>query len=218
MHWYGFFISIGIFFVYFINILYFKYKKIFIDLNDLLLYIYPSAFLGGKLIYFFFDFDGFFTINFGFDLLYGGFSLLGASFFALTGLLYYVKKNNIYNVLNPFLPISLLLLHSLGRVGCYCAQCCGGILYNIDLHAITIFFYLIATILGLFLYRFSCLISFLAGIYYYVIVIFLERFLFDPYRYDVIIINKFFTKYQLFSICYLVICFLFLFVFYKKVK
>jgi hypothetical protein len=112
----------------------------------------------------------------------------------------------------------LLFLHSIGRVGCYFADCCGGIFYTFNLHFVAIFFYFFAALLGFFLKQLRYLVSFYTGLLYYVVIIFLERFVFDIYRFDAIFINNFFTKYQIVAMIYLFLCFLSLFVFYKKTK
>lgn len=218
MHWYGFFIFLGIILVYVLNILYLQYKKISIDIAELAIYLYLGAFLGGKIIYIFFDNGNLFNIDLSLDLFYGGFSLLGASFFALNSLLYYLKKNKLASTLDSFLPISLLFLHSFGRIGCYFANCCGGNFYNFNLHFIAIFFYCFAAVLGLFFKHLRYLISFCSGLQYYILSVFLERFIFDCYRFDVVLVNNFFTKYQIFALFYVFFSFFSLFVFLKKTR
>jgi prolipoprotein diacylglyceryltransferase len=216
MHWYGFFILVGILLVYVLNVLYVQYKKISIDISELAIYIYFAAFLGGKIIYILFDCGSILNLNVSLDLFYGGFSLLGASFFALNSLLYYVKKNKVLSLLDSFLPISLLFLHSFGRIGCYFADCCGGIFYSLNLHFVAILFYFIAAVLGLFLNHFRCLLSFCGGVQYYILFIFLERFIFDSYRFDAVFVNSFFTKYQIFALWYLFLSFFSISFFKKK--
>jgi hypothetical protein len=216
MEWYGFFIVVGIFLVYAMNIFYLKYKNISMDINELAIYIYCGAFFGGKLTYILCDHQNFLDFDFSLNILCGGFSLLGASFFALISLLYYVKKNNISFSLSSFLPISLLFLHCFGRVGCFFAHCCGGSFYTVNLYFISIGFYFITASLGLCLYFLDYLVSFSNGLYYYIFIIFLERFLFDIYRYDAIIVNNFFTKYQMYSLYYLIMSFLLIYLVLKR--
>lgn len=221
MEYYGISIFIGILFVYYINQFYFKCKNIVIDINDLVIAIYLGAFLGGKLLYILCDLSFLSDYSFSFfslDLLCGGFSLLGASFFAILSLLYYINKNILQKKVTAFLPISLLFLHSFGRLGCFVADCCGGVFYTLNLHMVSIFFYFLLSLLGLLLYFFNFLYSFYAGLYYYSLVIFLERFLFDIYRYDCIMLNVFFSKYQLFSILYLLLSLFCIFIFKKNTK
>lgn len=215
MEWYGICISIGIILVYFFNVLDLKFKNILIDINQLLIIVYCSAFLGGKLVYLLFDSNFMFSNSSLLDLLLGGFSLLGASFFGLFGLLYLVNKNTLGLILSSFLPVSLLLLHVFGRLGCFFSDCCGGNFYTFNLHFVSIFFYFFSFIIGYFLYFFHYLKSFYNGLYYYGVIIFLERFLFDIYRYDSIMVNIFFTKYQLLSLLYLFLSFIVIYIFYK---
>ena len=217
--WYGLSIFIGIIFAYVINFLYFRHKNSHIDLNSLVIPIYLGAFIGGKFTYIFFDASYLFAIDkfyLSIDLLCGGFSLLGASLCGEISLLYYINKKKINNTLNAFLPISLLCLHGFGRIGCFLSDCCGGIFYNYNLHYISILFYFIAAACGLILFFLNYLSNFYIGLCYYSFIIFLERFLFDIYRYDGIFLNNGFTKYQLFSLLYLLISFLFIFCFFKK--
>jgi phosphatidylglycerol:prolipoprotein diacylglycerol transferase len=214
---YGFFIFLGIIFVYSLNDLYFK-KFIFvnnIDLNNILIYIYISAFLGGKIIYILLD-NLFIYEIFSFDCLFGGFSLLGASFFGLIGLTYYINKKNLENSLTSFLPITLLFLHSFGRIGCYFSGCCDGLFKGVSLHFIVILFFLFLGFIGLLLNYYNKILSFYSGLYYYIFVVFLERFLFDYFRFDYILFNLFFTKYQIVSIFYLLLSVFVIFIFSKK--
>ncbi len=216
MEWYGFFIFLGIFIVYCINFLYFKMRNIEIDIDSLLLVLYLSSFFGGKLIYLLFDSSFIFSFNDFIYLFFGGFSLLGASFFALSCLLFFINKKKLHNRLNSLFPISLLLLHCFGRIGCYLANCCGGSIFGYTLHLVSVFFYFVFAFIGILLFYFSILKNFFYGLIYYILIVFFERFIFDRYRYDCIIINDYFTKYQFFALCYLIISIFLIIIFYRK--
>ncbi len=195
-----------------------KKKNIIIKkdiLYDIIVYIYTGAFFGGKLLYLFCDSS---TISelFSLSFLYGGFSLLGASFFGCQALLWFMYKNRTKSIFDAFLPISLILLHAFGRIGCLMSECCGGLVYGVSLHYVSIALYFLAACLGFFCYYQHKIISFYAGIYYYAFVIFFERFFFDCYRYDVILLSFVVTKYQLISLLYICMMVFFIYLFNKK--
>ncbi len=141
-------------------------------------------------------------------LLQGGFSLLGASLGGVSGLSYYLSSHKSFPNLIGYIPISVLLVHSFGRLGCFLSGCCDGSLGGYSLYPIVIAFYFIFFIIGLALYKKKYITTLKSGLYYYIFAIFWERFLFDPCRFDSVKTAYFLTYYQYVGIIYLVAAFL----------
>ena len=141
-------------------------------------------------------------------LLQGGFSLLGASLGGVIGLSYYLSSKKSITKVVGYVPISVLLVHSFGRLGCFFSGCCNGILGRYSLYPIVIAFYFIFFIIGLALYKKKYITTLQQGLYYYIFAIFSERFLFDPCRFDSVKTTYFLTYYQYLGIIYLVLTFL----------
>lgn len=141
-------------------------------------------------------------------MLQGGFSLLGASLGGITGLSYYLSSKKYIVNIAGCIPISVLLIHSFGRLGCFLSKCCDGSLGGYSLYPIVIAFYFIFFIIGLAFYKKKYITTLKSGLYYYIFAIFLERFLFDPCRFDSVKTAYFLTYYQYVGIIYLIAAFL----------
>lgn len=155
--------------------------------------------MGGKILYL--CETHFFISNA--TMLQGGFSLLGASLGGITGLSYYLSSKKYIENIAGCIPISVLLIHSFGRLGCFWSECCNGTLGRYSLYPIVITFYFIFFSGGVALYTKKYIITLKSGLYYYAATIFLERFLFDPWRFDSIKTAYFLTDYQYVAIAYL---------------
>jgi phosphatidylglycerol:prolipoprotein diacylglycerol transferase len=202
---YGFFILLGIIFSYIFTFHSFfsKYINIYINKEvffDFFIYIYISAFIGGKLLFIIFDSD----FNFDENIFLGGFSVLGSSIFGSMGaLIYYFKEKN-YKIRKSFffIPLLILIIHSFGRIGCFFSGCCSGNIYlfkNIPIQIISSIWYLIAFIVAMFLYKKNKINSFFKSIYFYIFFIIFERILFDPFRDDKILVYKIFNKLNIYK-------------------
>ena len=181
--------------------------------SEIILTIYLSAIISGKILYIMLDFD--WNHENLIESIQAGFSVLGASFGGIVAYSYLYKKYcKIYNIQKALytLPVAFPILHIFGRIGCYFSGCCGGIIHilnhNIPLQIASSTWYLLCFLLGFF--AFSKLKNkkniFLSPITIYSIFVALERFIFDFFREDsVLIANTIMTKYQLISFFYLAI-------------
>jgi len=215
---YGFFILLGIIFSYIFTFHSFFSKYINKSINkdiflDFFIYIYIFAFIGGKLLFLIFD------SNFNFEdissVIFSGFSVVGASVCGSLGALIYYLKTKDQNARISFclIPLLILIIHSFGRIGCFFTGCCSGnieFFKNIPLQIFSSFWYLIAFIIGIFLYKKDKFISFYKSIYFYIFFVVFERILFDPFRDDKVLVYKIYNqiciyKYQLFGFFTLII-------------
>ena len=95
--------------------------------NNLFLFIFVAAFVGGKLFLFFEDPSGY--ARNPMKLLGGrGFVFYGSFLLAIPTMLWFFRKHklNAYRMLD-IMAITTCLVHMFGRVGCFMAGCCHGI-------------------------------------------------------------------------------------------
>lgn len=176
-----------------------------IDFFTLTFYLYSFSFFCGKLFFILFDY-GLFSLSIisPLDLIFYGFSLLGASLGGIIGFLLYCQQipYKATSALN-LIPVLILLINSFGRLGCFYAGCCQGSFFGLPLEIITSLFYLLSFISGFFLCETRNL-SVRKTLFYYAWIIFCERFLFDIYRLDATYTAYFLTTYQVIAIAYLI--------------
>lgn len=197
---YGTIITLGMIITFCICLLFDRQKKE--NLEDLSIFIYCCAFIGGKLFYFIFDNTE--IIVFSLANILGGFSLLGASFFSIIGLKYFIKKNKLSHYSFVYLPICALILHAFGRIACLYAGCCSGHFYGMSVPVASASLYGVGFFIGLFLYKKNYIKYLDNAILYYGFFIFFDRLLFDVYRDDKIVIFRGITKYQILAIIYFI--------------
>lgn len=94
--------------------------------NSLFIYIVVSAYLGGK-VFFFFENPSFYVHNM--DRLFSGngFVFFGSFLFAIPTMLWFFKKNEIPALaMLDVMAIVTCIVHGIGRIGCFMAGCCHG--------------------------------------------------------------------------------------------
>jgi phosphatidylglycerol---prolipoprotein diacylglyceryl transferase len=180
---------------------------------EIIFTIYVAAVLSGKALYLALDFDWGNEILI--ESIQSGFSVLGALLGGMIAYIYLYRKNRTIGSIQRtlcVLPVALPILHMFGRIGCYFSDCCGG---NFNMFDLTIPMQIVASI-WYFLWFFIGLFIFLKlknkknmcplPILIYSIFVALERFIFDFFRDDsILIVNGIITKYQLISILYILV-------------
>lgn len=94
--------------------------------NSLFLFIFISAFIGGKMFLVFENPSNY--LNSPLKLFTGsGFVFYGSFLFAVPTMLWYFRKEklHVYKMLD-IMAIVTCLVHMFGRLGCFCAGCCHG--------------------------------------------------------------------------------------------
>ena len=94
--------------------------------NSLFIYIVASAYLGGK-VFFFFENPSFYIHNFSKLFSGNGFVFFGSLLFAIPTMLWFFKKNQIPTL--PMLDVMAIvtcIVHGFGRIGCFMSGCCHG--------------------------------------------------------------------------------------------
>ncbi|MCI0750529.1 MAG: prolipoprotein diacylglyceryl transferase [Flammeovirgaceae bacterium] len=93
--------------------------------NTLFLIIFISAFVGGK-VFFYFENPGAFSIRKFFSG--NGFVFYGSFLFAVPAMLWFFKKHKLdaYKMLDVMAVVTCIV-HMFGRIGCFMAGCCYGI-------------------------------------------------------------------------------------------
>jgi prolipoprotein diacylglyceryltransferase len=225
LHPYGMLIGIGILLAI-SNILFYSwYTKQETNSLSLLPVIYLSSILGGKLLFFLCDSDFFLGTSFSdFSSFWtqvgtfasesvGGFSILGASFGGIIALIIKTRedlsRNDLSRNQETIIPLSILLIHSTGRIGCFLTPCCQGVIFEIiPLQLLCSAGYFISFIFGMILLKKKIITTLNQSIIYYAMIVCLERFLLDPLRDDSIATIYFFSRYQLIALIYLIVIFL----------
>ncbi len=125
---YGFFIALGAV----LGLIYMAvqgkkcFNTSFDKSNSLFIYIVVSAYVGGK-VFFFFENPSLYIHNLGRLLSGNGFVFFGSLLFAIPTMLWFFRKNQI-----PILPmldvmaIVTCIVHGFGRIGCFMSGCCHG--------------------------------------------------------------------------------------------
>lgn len=209
---YGIFIFSGIILLYLILFIFPFTKKIFKNVSEekiinSFIALYISGFIGGRLFYLIFDEKYFNNINLlkeniiehfinFFNFTNGGFSVQGSALIGLISYIIIYKKYKKYKETCSIIPISVLFIHSFGRLGCYFNSCCNGLFFNLPIQIISFFWYLISFLFGIKLYKKK--ISPFNSILYYIFIVNIERVIFDPFRFDkeLIFIIKGFPIYK----------------------
>ena len=95
--------------------------------NTLFLFIFISAFVGGK-VFLFFEGPAHYLANPGKLLTGRGFVFYGSFLFAVPTMLWFFKRHklNAYKMLDV-MAITTCLVHMFGRIGCFLAGCCYGL-------------------------------------------------------------------------------------------
>lgn len=94
--------------------------------NSLFIYIVISAYVGGK-VFFFFENPSFYIHNFGKLFTGNGFVFFGSLLFAIPTMLWFFKRNKIPTL--PMLDVMAIvtcIVHGFGRIGCFMSGCCHG--------------------------------------------------------------------------------------------
>jgi phosphatidylglycerol---prolipoprotein diacylglyceryl transferase len=103
----------------------FEFSKI----NDLFIWIFVAAFVGGRFFYFF-EYPDYYFGNPSnmLELSGSGFVFYGSLLFAIPTMIVYfkVKKMPVYQMLD-IMAFVAIIVHSFGRMGCFMAGCCHGI-------------------------------------------------------------------------------------------
>lgn len=130
---YGFFIIVGVFFSFI-----FMYRNrdslsISVDkISELYLFCFATVFVGGKL--FFFLEKPSFYISQPSEILSNigqGFVFYGSFLVTIPTLIWWFKRNKInVNLGFDYLAISGSIVHGFGKIGCFLAGCCHGIVCN----------------------------------------------------------------------------------------
>ena len=125
---YGFFIALGAV----IGVIYMarqgkkNFGTSFDKSNSLFIYIVVSAYLGGK-VFFFFENPTFYIHNVAKLFTGNGFVFFGSLLFAIPTMLWFFKKNNIPTLpMLDVMPIVTCIVHGFGRIGCFMSGCCHG--------------------------------------------------------------------------------------------
>ena len=94
--------------------------------NSLFLFIFISAFVGGK-VFLFFEDPLYYLSNLKNILTGRGFVFYGSFLFAIPTMLWFFKKHKLptYSMLDV-MAITTCLVHMFGRIGCFLAGCCYG--------------------------------------------------------------------------------------------
>lgn len=207
---YGFFIAFGIMIVLSIDLFLAYRKNIICDLQKIFIFTYLGAFLFGKLFFlieFLLMYSGSMSALYSLEncisFMREGFCILGASFGGIIGMAYSMSNVSGESLCGVF-PISILLIHGFGRIGCYYAHCCDGSVGTVSLYIIVVAYYILLFSIGLFLYIFGKIQCFISGVRYYATVVFFERFLFDIFRDDVIFLYFPISYYHIASIFYII--------------
>jgi phosphatidylglycerol:prolipoprotein diacylglycerol transferase len=210
---YGICILIGIFFsflsIYFLNKNYENKAFCWDTFFKYFLWIYIGAFIGGKLFFYFFDesFD-FRSIK---EFIVYGFSIFGATVGGILATLILFKNDKNRQPFLKYIPGSVLLIHALGRIGCYFGGCCGGrslniFDYEIPFQCSVSFYFLVVFIIYLICIKYKNLRNYLFSLRFYLSAVSFERFLFDFWRDDSIYVpSVYMTKYQLISLIVFVV-------------
>ena len=136
VHSYGFMIALGILMAFLIALK--KSRKFGIDsdkLSNLFFWIIIVAFIGGKLFFYLEDPQRY--INDPASMLKltgGGFVFYGSLIFAVPAIVWWLRKQKV--PVRPFLDILAFVgpvVHSFGRVGCFLAGCCHGVVCDTNL-------------------------------------------------------------------------------------
>lgn len=94
--------------------------------NSLFIYIVISAYVGGK-VFFFFENPSFYIHNLAKLFSGNGFVFFGSLLFAIPTMVWFFKKNNIPTL--PMLDVMAIvtcIVHGFGRIGCFMSGCCHG--------------------------------------------------------------------------------------------
>jgi phosphatidylglycerol:prolipoprotein diacylglycerol transferase len=94
--------------------------------NSLFIYIVISAYVGGK-VFFFFENPSFYIHNLTKLFTGNGFVFFGSLLFAIPTMLWFFKKNSIPTL--PMLDVMAIvtcIVHGVGRIGCFMSGCCHG--------------------------------------------------------------------------------------------
>jgi phosphatidylglycerol---prolipoprotein diacylglyceryl transferase len=106
----------------------FEFSKI----NDLFIWIFVAAFVGGRFFYFFERPDYYFgNPSNMLELSGAGFVFYGSLLFAIPTMIIYfkAKKMPVYQMLD-IMAFVALIVHGFGRMGCFMAGCCHGVPTN----------------------------------------------------------------------------------------
>lgn len=214
IHPYGCCISLGIILCLIFNLFIINRKDLLSNLSNILFYVYCGAFFCGK-IFFIVELIGISLISVHsyilpsmLSIIRGGFCILGASFGGVIGVFYAIKKYNYKKSDFTILPISILLIHMCGRIGCYYANCCNGKVFLFSLYPVVICYYFTVFIFGLIIYYSGFFSDISFTMMYYGFSVFFERFVFDFFREDAVFIYFPLTYYHIASICYIILIFL----------
>ena len=125
---YGFFIALGAI----LGLVYMavqgkrNFGTTFDKSNSLFIYIVISAYVGGK-VFFFFENPSFYIHNLSKLFSGNGFVFFGSLLFAIPTMLWFFKKNNIPTLpLLDVMAIVTCIVHGFGRIGCFMSGCCHG--------------------------------------------------------------------------------------------
>jgi phosphatidylglycerol:prolipoprotein diacylglycerol transferase len=128
---YGLMIGIGVLVSFFVSLKLAKKKGYNIDsdqLSGLFLWVILAAFVGGKLFFYFEDFQKYWNEpSLMLELSGGGFVFYGSLIFSIPVIILWVRNKKL--PVRGFLDIIAFiapLLQSFGRVGCFLAGCCHG--------------------------------------------------------------------------------------------
>lgn len=94
--------------------------------NSLFIYIVVSAYLGGK-VFFFFENPSYYIHDLSKLFSGNGFVFFGSFLFSVPTMLWFFKRNKIPTL--PMLDIMAIvtcIVHGIGRIGCFMAGCCHG--------------------------------------------------------------------------------------------
>jgi phosphatidylglycerol:prolipoprotein diacylglycerol transferase len=130
---YGLMIALGILAAFYVTLR--LSKKFGLDadkLSNLFIWVIVAAFVGGKLFYFFEDWDKYTQDpSQMLNVMGGGFVFYGSLIFAIPTIILWLRQQKI--PVRPFLDVLAFagpVVHSFGRVGCFLAGCCHGKVCN----------------------------------------------------------------------------------------
>jgi phosphatidylglycerol---prolipoprotein diacylglyceryl transferase len=101
----------------------------FARINDLFIWIFVAAFVGGRFFYFFERPDYYFgNPSNMLEMSGSGFVFYGSLLFAIPTMIIYfkIKKMPVYQMLD-IMAFVAIIVHGFGRMGCFMAGCCHGI-------------------------------------------------------------------------------------------
>lgn len=182
-----------------------KYGVFWFSCNDCALLfqsIYISGLIGSRLLYVLYDDPLPFVL--WWRVYDGGLSVFGAILGAIIPFLYYAYGKHItYFSLFTVFPIFSLLVHAGGRLGCFFAGCCDGVLWCMSISLVSCVWFLLVFFMGL--WRILSMIGrnkqSYEGIYLYCIAIGFERGIMDFARSD----HIFCSFHQLLGLFFLLI-------------